>query len=696
MMASRLMKLVIRLLAIGVLGLMISAGVMAQDETPVPRTLTAGTPVSGVLDVDNVAQVYTFTAAAGQVIDVTLTTEFDVRLALLLTDLAGAPVAQQVADEQTGTVAINDVTLAASGTYYVTVLSADGLPADSEGDFELTLETQTGDEFELPGELLTATGLQISLSWGSIANLDLEVRDPVGGSLFFNTPTVESGGSFGVNVNSVCADATANAPTETASWPAGVIPTGSYEVLVYYQPLTDCPTSDPATFTIDVTVDGEAVPTFQGTLTPNQVYIASFVVQVDGSVNRGLSGLKIDPPSPQGVTLDNPVAIALNTPITSAITNLQPYRVYSFTGQANDVVTVSMVAQSGNLDTLLLILDPNDNLIGINDDQAQGVTNSTILNQTLVLPGEYKIIATRYGQAIGGTEGEYLLTLGGAQSGISTTTALAPPDLPNLPNGSLEISLQWSTAADLQLLVRDPQGEAVFDDRPQIPSGGQLAADGNVNCRASDGGPVSYIYWPEGRLPNAGPYEIEVQFQNQCNDTSPVVFTLNVVANGQLVQTATQQILPNERYVSSFNIETSGQLTAGEGGIFGTTQRPDAGSLDYSAEIESARLVEDEDTVTGSIRLNRKFELFVFDGEAGQQATVGMQGLNGTLDPVLFLIAPDGIQVAENDDAAADTRNSLISEFTLPEDGRYIIIATHFGARYGVTSGDYTLTLRLN
>ena len=71
-----------------------------------------------------------------------------------------------------------------------------------------------------------------------------------------------------------------------------------------------------------------------------------------------------------------------------------------------------------------------------------------------------------------------------------------------------------------------------------------------------------------------------------------------------------------------------------------------------------------------------------------------MNNTSGTLDPSLYLIGPQGNQVAANDDAVAgENTNSLISNLTLPADGQYIIIATHFGARYGGTTGTYSLTL---
>ncbi len=465
-----------------------------------------------------------------------LTTDASQTLDLVVTDLAGVRL-----ESSEGEAGIS-VSLPDDGLIYITVVAPEGV-TDAGISFELTLSTTSvvPVAFIPPGELLTATGLQISLTWQSTANLDLEVRDPVGGSLRFATPTVDSGGQFGVNVNSVCNTLTANAPTEQAAWPAGVVPTGSYEILIYYQPLTDCPTSEPATFTINAVVDGEVVSPFEGTLLPNQVYIASFRVNADGTVEPGDSGLRVDPPSLEGVLLTNAIPLTINTPVDGVIVREQPYQIYTFDAQANDVVSLSMDSQSpGSLDTLLLVLDPNGNIVATNDDADQGITNSLIPNLSLVLGGEYTVIATRYGMDVGGTEGVYTLSLTGAVD-LSATSSTTLPNLPDLPNGSVEVSLQWSTAADLQLLVRDPQGASVYDDEPTSPSGGQLAAQGNVNCRASDGSPVSYIYWPEGRLPPAGPYEIEVQFQNQCNDTRSVVFNLNVVANGQVVLSKSEQ-----------------------------------------------------------------------------------------------------------------------------------------------------------
>jgi hypothetical protein len=697
-MSSQWIRHGIRLVAVLALFVLMVASTVAQDSTN--RVLTPGQTVTGTLDEANPVQIYTYSGVAGQEVSFTVSSEDEIGVYLVLSDATGAalqPEEIEDAGDEADAILTRAFSLPADGTYYVTIVASESFEG-AEVTFDLATEvlTNTVVTFTEPGELLTATGLQISLTWNATANLDLEVRDPVGGSLRFATPTVASGGQFGVNVNSVCNTLTADAPSEQASWPAGVVPTGSYELLVYYQPLTDCPTSDPVTFTINAVVDGVVVPPFEGTLTPNEVFIASFRVNADGSVDSGLSGVREDPPSAEGIVTTNTLPLVLNTPVDGIIASGQPYQVYSFTAQANDVVSIAMTANSGSLDTALLVLDPNGNLVAANDDAQLGVTDSLVPNLSLVLPGSYTVIATRYGREIGGTEGEYTLSLTGAVNPSDPLASVLPPDLPNLPNGSVEVSLQWATGADLQLLVRDPQGAAVYDDTPQIPSGGTLAAQGNVNCVPAVGTPVSYIYWPEGRLPPAGPYEIEVQYQNQCNDTRPVTFTLNVVAGEQVVLAQSQQILPGERYVTSYTINVDGTVTAGEGGIIGTVQRPDVSSLDFAPQIETAQILTSGQTVNGSIRINDKFDVYVFDGQAGQVVTIGMQARNGTLDPVLYLLDQGSVQIAENDDAGTDTRDALISEFTLPEDGRYIIIATHFGAAHGVTSGDYTLTLRLN
>jgi hypothetical protein len=292
-------------------------------------------------------------------------------------------------------------------------------------------------------------------------------------------------------------------------------------------------------------------------------------------------------------------------------------------------------------------------------------------------------VATRYAKAIGGTEGDYALTIGSASAGL-------PEAFLALPRGSLEVRLLWNTAADLQLLLRDAAGDSVFDDRPQILSGAILGADGNVNCRAPQGDTAfSYIYYPQTIQPRLGSYEVEVWYQNACNETRPTTFSLFIVLNGREVYSATAQPIPGERFLTSFTIGADGTAQPSDGGIIRGLS-----TLDYQSQVENASVVVSGVAANGSITPDNKFDVFVFDGQAGDRVDIAMNATSGTLDTTLYLVGPGGTLLAENDDVVPGVnKNSLIANFTLPQTGRYIIIATHFGALYGGTIGTYTLNL---
>ncbi|MCA0453242.1 MAG: PPC domain-containing protein [Chloroflexi bacterium] len=698
-MSSRLKQLSLLVLMGAIL---LSGGlIFAQDAAS--RALTPNVTSEGQLDADNITQVFTVAASSGQSVSVTATTESGATLALVMTDATGASLGQAAASAADEAVALENISIPTSGTYFVTVFNAAGLPVAAI-DFTITLEVGSAEataEAPVEGQVLTATGLEFELSWDTVANLDLEVRDPVGGSLFWETPSVESGGTFSANANGAC-NALSEAASERATWPSGAVPAGSYEMIVYFQQQEDCPNSNPANLTLTVTLDSEQVSEVTATIQPDQIYLASVVVNTDGTVDTGVNGVKVDPPSITGLNLASPLALTQNTAANGILTAQQPYVVYGFAAQSGDVVSIQMDATSGSLDTQMLLVDPNGNVVASNDDREVGNTNSFISNYSVILAGDYSVIATRYGQALGGTEGDFTLTLTGAVTATVTGTQTADIQVPvfdTVPRGSVEVSLQWNTSADIQLLVRDPQGNAIYDGEPTSPIGGAIASTGNDSCvLAVDGAPLTYIYWPEGRLPTAGPYEIEVLYQSNCNDTTPVQFVLTVVANGQVVLQQNEPLQTDERYVVSYNIGLDGAITAGEGGVFGTKQRPDASSLltDVVTELPTAPVIANGTPVTGSIRLTNKFDVYTFDGTAGQVATIGLERLNGTLDPVVFLIGPGGDQITQNDDASLETTNSAINNFILPVDGQYTIIATHFGGEYGVTAGDYRLTLRLN
>ncbi|WP_162910045.1 PPC domain-containing protein [Aggregatilinea lenta] len=677
-----------------VLSLVLVSG-MAFAQGDQSRQLTVGDVVSGTLDSDVFVQVYTFVASTGDTISVDVTTEVeDLGIVLLVADQNGNIVAQD-ADASTSGASVADLAIETDGTYFIQVLRASGAEGDVSGDFELELSGT----IQLSGDTVTLQdgGIAIDLTWAEAVDLNLEVRDPVGGTVHAFSPTAPSGGSLSADVNGECQDTTADNPTETVSWPVGEVPAGSYEIIVHY--FDACGIGGPQEFQLDATVNSGTTQSIPGTLNPTQEYLARLIVEPNGSWtldNGGVNaGLDVSLFSAEVADAD---PIAVGTTVSGTITNAEPAQAYTFDGTTGTPVNIALQAQSGSLDTYVALLGPDNTLVASNDDAGDS-TNSGI-DFTLGADGTYTIIATRYALAIGGTEGDFTLSLttGTAETPTDTTgtpvpaaTAADAGETTALTPGSIEVELTWPTNADLQLNVRDPNGDTVYDDEPEIASGGLLESVGNQNCTDTTNSPVSYIYWPANRSLLPGTYEVEVWYQDNCSDNTPVNIALRVDVGGQTIINTPQQIPLNAHFMITFTIDQSGTATAGNGGFFDMST---ANTLNYQNQLDSATPVQLGSTVSGSITQDQPFELYSFEADAGDVVDITMTATGGTLDTALFLIAPNGFQAAYNDDiAVGENRNSAITETTLSSSGTYTIIATHYGLNLGGTTGTYTLSL---
>jgi len=99
-------------------------------------------------------------------------------------------------------------------------------------------------------------------------------------------------------------------------------------------------------------------------------------------------------------------------------------------------------------------------------------------------------------------------------------------------------------------------------------------------------------------------------------------------------------------------------------------------------------------TYEGEISDDTPSVRFAFDGEAGEIIGIQLQAEAGDLDPYLILTTANGDILTENDDDPAGFgRDSYIREFELPQNGRFIIIATRFEQEDGDTEGDFVFTL---
>ncbi len=656
------------------------------------RLVAVGDLVAGTLDSTNYLQAYLLPASAGDIVSIEVSTDNEaLNPALVLLSPSGAQFAQDSDPATPTTATLTDMELGTTGTYTILVLRGSG--SDASGTFAMRISgiQQVG------GQMVTLTegGLSFEVAWQAAVNFNLEVRDPVGGTVHAFNPGSPSGGTLDADINGNCAAATANSPTEKIGWPVGQVPAGSYEIIIYYRDA--CDVGGPQLFELSVGANGDDPQIITGTLNPGQTYLARLILQPtgnwsleNGGVNAGLN-----------VTLlSNEIAaaepIALGSSVFNTITNTRPAQAFTFNGTSGTTVTITQDAQSGSLDAYLVLLGPDGQPVASNDDAGEDSTDAAI-ERTLTADGTYTIIATRYGLTIGGTEGEYTLTVAAASPAVEavpgevTQTPAVAAD--NLPNGVIEVRLTWLTNADLQLLVRDPVGDAVFDDTPLITSGGTLAEAGNVNCVDTVTNPVSYIYWPNQLQP--GTYEVEVWYQNSCNDTRPVNFGLEINVLDQQVFTATEPIAFNGRYMVTFTVGQDRSVTAGDAGFF-DMQNP--ATLNYQSQLPFAQPLAYGSQAPGSITADQRFQVYSFQGDLGDAVRIAMTATSGTLDPALYLVYQEGtanpLTIAFNDDVEPGVNaNSLIEVDPLPSTGTYYIIATHYGLTFGGTTGTFNLAL---
>ncbi|MCU0464443.1 MAG: hypothetical protein MUF38_07710, partial [Anaerolineae bacterium] len=125
--------------ALVVMLVVLTVNVFAQSQ----RTITLGTSIVGQIEEDAPAQVYTYTATAGEVFSVAVTSEAGLALTLTVTDAAGNLLATSTDTTAVGGVSVVNIALS-EGVNYVTVFPAAGVTTNTVGAFRLVAEGEGG------------------------------------------------------------------------------------------------------------------------------------------------------------------------------------------------------------------------------------------------------------------------------------------------------------------------------------------------------------------------------------------------------------------------------------------------------------------------------------------------------------------------------------------------------------------------
>ncbi len=110
--------------------------------------------------------------------------------------------------------------------------------------------------------------------------------------------------------------------------------------------------------------------------------------------------------------------------------------------------------------------------------------------------------------------------------------------------------------------------------------------------------------------------------------------------------------------------------------------------------IQITSTIDRDAPVSGAISFPQYMQIYAFDGSAGDRIDVEVLTSSGNLSPALFIVHPDGREIARFEVRRELVSSGAVRGLTLPETGRYLIGVTRLAGLFGLTEGTFTLTIR--
>ncbi|MCK6577030.1 MAG: PPC domain-containing protein [Anaerolineae bacterium] len=134
-----------------------------------------------------------------------------------------------------------------------------------------------------------------------------------------------------------------------------------------------------------------------------------------------------------GVSSQQGSVLRYGDSVYNTIDDDAPRIFYSFQAARGDIISVQIQRASGDLDPTLQIVNSRSEVIAENDDRP-GSTDAAISGYTVREDGVYVIVASRYGEEAGESQGAFVLTLSaGEESGLGGSAEFAITLEPGTP-----------------------------------------------------------------------------------------------------------------------------------------------------------------------------------------------------------------------------------------------------------------------
>jgi hypothetical protein len=321
---------------------------------------------------------------------------------------------------------------------------------------------------------------------------------------------------------------------------------------------------------------------------------------------------------------------------------------YVFEAQRGDIVNVRMRRLAGgNLDSYVYITDGAGQVL-VADDDGGGGLDAEIDNFLILEPGYYAVVATRFGQEAGATEGSFVLTLETAPtSGQGVTPEAA-------------LLLRYGAEHENYLDGEYPMRYYTFGaQRGDIVTISLDRTSGNLD-------PLLALYNSR--------QEVLIEDDDSGPDNNALIESFIVPETGTY-------------YILAARFDREAGTSAG-----GYVIRLEGATGEAPVVEPGILTILYGSTVAGQITDEHSAATYAFLARAGDMITISMTRTAGDLDPLLLLFTADSTQLAQDDDSGPGD-DAQIAAFVIPEDGIYYLIATRYEFQEGTTGGRYSLSL---
>jgi len=366
-----------------------------------------------------------------------------------------------------------------------------------------------------------------------------------------------------------------------------------------------------------------------------------------------------------------------------------PFHNWTFAGEADQTIAIYMGTTDGNLDSYLTVLGPDGSFIAEDDNSGGGL--DSLIFVTLPDSGQYLIEARAWDPET--SEGSYLLEITEGVGNFIEGDMLGEltPDVPVSSFRAVGVTDQWTFAGE----AGDVISIAMVADESDLdgylvllgPNGAIVTQPATTFTEPSssstqlDAAQVDDIMTVNGRSANNS--WLQVTFEDGDGNLIDGYVSANRVNYAGSITT-----LPIIE--ASDNSSSPGSTTpiTGTTPLTPTVESGDGANTPPVSDIYQSFIGYDS-TNTSSLGQNKR-HIWEFDGSAGDMVDISMASSDGSLDSYLWLYAPDGSYLADDDDSYGGS-DAFIS-FQLPDTGSYTIIATGFEE---TTFGPYELYLSL-